>query len=280
MKRLWVLILVFLVCLTGCSASGGEAFSSSPAVSPIQSEGNPDIPGIMAQQDKALNSITTCRASVYLEINIHSGTTTKADMSLTANMKASFDKPNRLLSSVVVTTIVINDAKKEMEQQIIGENESIYVKDSAQSPWQLKSLDESAAEKLWIEQNSQLSGLKYAELMSPESLVYSGQEQSNGHRCWVFKQLLEGDKLGDITPELQQQLQNLQGLTADSLEKIIKDARATYLIDEQSYYLREFRLDAQVAQVIQGQQVTGTLTQYNRFDAFNEPVSIEIPEVK
>jgi hypothetical protein len=274
------MIFVLVIAISGCSPVDGDKVSDGMAVSPAQSDTGPDISETIAQQAKSMESVNSCRSSVYLEINLHSGTTNQADTSLTANMKSSIDMHNHLLSSVITTTIILQQAKKEMEQRIIASGENIYLKEKTQAEWQMQSLDKNFAEKLWIEQGSQVRGAKYAALMSPERLVYSGKEKSNGHDCRVFKQTLDSSQLGDITPELQQQLLNSQGLAANGLDKVIKNAEVTFLIDEQSYYLREFRVNARVSQDIQGQQVTGTIAQYHRYDAFNEPVTIQMPEIK
>ena len=58
---------------------------------------------------------------------------------------------------------------------------------------------------------------------------------------------------------------------------MLKSAEVVCLIDEQTYHLREFRLDAQINSQTAGQTIAGKVKQYCRYDAFNEPVSIEVP---
>lgn len=274
-RYLLMLVLVLLICISGCARVTGET-----AISPTQSEVSLDIPGIIAKQAAATKEVNSCRASVYLDIELQSGVSSEGSMSLTASMKSSIESQSQLLSSVITTAIVVAGSSKEVEQRIVASGENVYFKDSAQSQWQMKSLDKASAEKLWSEQASQLTGSKYAELMSPEGMAYGGTEKSNGHLCLVLKQTLDTSGLGDIPPELQQQLQSMPGLLPEQLGTIIENAEVSYFIDEQSYHLREFRLDAQVNQEVQGQSITGTIKQYCRYDAFNEPVSIKVPEIK
>jgi hypothetical protein len=270
-KFLAALILAFIWGVSGCTTA---------SVSPGQSEAKIDLPTIIAKQTEAMKSVNSCRTSIYLEVDLHSGTTDVGDTSLTANMKSNIDTGQHLLSSVITTQIVISSSKKNLEEDIIASGNSLYFKDSSQSGWQVKSLDGPSADKLWSEQSDQVTGSKYSALISEENLTYSGTENSNGHSCLVFKGPLNNGALGEITPELQQQIQTLPRLSQDQLANLFSNTEVTFLIDEQSYNLREFRLESQIDQQIQGQRVYGTVKQYCRFDAFNEPVSVKVPLVQ
>ncbi len=269
MKRLVVMVYMFLLCAAGCTQGGG----SMTAV---------DISDLIARQEKALNEINSCRANAYLEIRLKSGADGSASMSVTANMKTSIDGKNRLLSSVIDSTFIISGNKKEAQQRLIADGENIYRRNNTLSAkergWQVRTLDQAAAEKLWNEQRLQQTGLKYSKLLSPKNYVYTGKEKSNGRTCLVLKQTLDTERLLEVSSELKEQLQNGRGIIPEELEKMLKTAEVVCLIDEETYYLREFRLDAQINGQAAGTPITGTVKQYCRYDAFNEPVLLEIPK--
>jgi len=270
LKRFAVSVCLLLFCTAGC-AQGGD---SSTAV---------DISDLLAGQEKTLSEIKSCRVNTYLEIRLKSGAAGSASMSVAANMKAGIDGENRLLSSVIDSTFIILGNKKEAQQRLIAAGENIYVRNSALSAqetgWQVRTLDRAAAEKLWNEQRLQQTGLKYSRLLSPQDYVCTGKEKSNGRTCWALKQTLGAERLLDVSPELKEQLHNGRGILPEGLEKMLQTAEAVCLIDEETYYLREFRLDAQISGQAAGTPITGTVKQYCRYDDFNEPVLLEIPKV-
>lgn len=262
-----LLISVLLICMAGCSQSNANTTI--------------DIPDLMTKVEKTMKETNTCRTNVYLEINMKASASGSAAMTLVANMKSSIDSKNRLFSSVIETDLILPAGKKKMEQRIIAAGEKVYLKNNASSAqeanWQVKTLDQAATEKLWHEQSMQQTGLKFAEMLSPESFVYAGKEKANGRSCFALKQSLDPESLLNVSPELKQQLQNGKGLIPEELEKMLKSAEVVCLIDEQTYHLREFRLDAQINSQIAGKTITGTVKQFCRYDAFNEPVSVEVP---
>jgi len=169
-----------------------------------------------------------------------------------------------------------------MEQQIITAGDNIYFRENkasgAQGQWQVKALDKASSEKLWNEQDMQLTGSKYSGLTSSQGLIYTGKEKSNGHACFVLKQSMDWKSIMEASPELMEQLQGIQGLMTEEIENMVKKAGVSYLIDEQTFHLREFHIDARINQKVQGKQISGDIKQYCIFDAFGQPVSIKIPK--
>ncbi|MEN6349601.1 MAG: hypothetical protein ABFD08_09445 [Syntrophomonas sp.] len=298
-------IVLLLICVAGCGVNKSntgkiispEAKTLAAAseskqeidVEPVANTGGDmnqqsslDISAILARQEAAMKTVNTCRSNTYLNIDMKAGAAGIGDLFIKADMKSLIDTRQRILSSHISTTLVAAKNKKHREQQIVASGSQVYMKadQSSGGQWQVKTLDATAEEKLWQEQQAQLTGLKYSELLAPVNFVYAGKENSNGHSCLKFRQSLDFDRIMEASPDLKGQLQNMEGLLSGKLEKVIEQADITVFIDEESSYLREFNLEARVNTEFQGQKVSGTIKQYCRYDRFNKKVSIDIPALE
>ncbi|RJQ26572.1 MAG: hypothetical protein C4589_09605 [Peptococcaceae bacterium] len=311
MRRLYVIIFIAVISISGCAKSGGNATIGEKAVisgqtgmaieqAPVESgqsgtvsdnaaaisknsNTDIDIPGIVSKQEAVMKEIKSFRADVGMEISVESGTSSNGNISVAADMKSDIDLDNRLLSSTISAGVSISGTRKEMEQRIIATNDKIYFKDAGesgtQSRWQVKTLDKASSESLWNEQDTRLTGLKYSGPAAPGSLVYAGKENSNGRTCLVLKQSLDWGSIMETSPELKEQLRSINGFMPEEFEKMIEKADVSYLVDEQTFHLREIRIEARINQPVQGRQYTGTIKQQYKFDAFNRPVSVKIPQM-
>lgn len=288
MKHFLVLILLLLVGTGGCAQGQENPLSPQNTLnntSGIQSAGNQtpvDIAAIFDNQSRVMKGVKSCQSDLRSKINLKSLDSAGKNVSITIDITSLTDLSNRQMSSVISNQISLSGDNRNTTQQIIATGERIYFREGevtdTTTPWQVKELDQAATDKLWNQQDEQVTGSKYTEQISPLSFVYSGTEKVNGHNCFVFKQPLDNQTVTEIAPELLEQLQSAEGFSQKALENMLKDIELVCLIDEQSY-LREIRLVVNIDQTIQGHQVTGTIEQTCLFDKFNEPVSIQIPRV-
>jgi hypothetical protein len=238
----------------------------------------PDISSLVAAEAKAMSNITSCRANLHLEMNLKSSAV--GNILITADMRSEIDTLNRLFSSIVTTNLSLSGNNDNLWQQVIASGADVYFKDGQQGSWQKKTLAEADLSALWKEQDQQLTGSSYSALLSDEDLVYSGKEVVNGYSCQALKQPVDYHKLLQIAPQLLDQMQSAADAGALDWGSVLQKVELVYLVDDQAGYLREVRISASVNQVKDGRQVTGQVRQYCRFDAFNEPLSIQIPEVR
>jgi hypothetical protein len=278
-KAAFLLLVVLLILLSGCAANEVTNPGAS-AQSPVQPDITaPDIAAIIAKQSEAMKTVTSCQADVQLAINFKPVAASAQPTSIKADMNSQIDVAKHLLSSTVYTDLTLSGLNQKSTQQLIATGDSVYIKENKQGQWQKKTLDQPAMTRLWNEQDEQITGLKYSAMITPAGFTYAGKEKINGHTCYMLKQPLDTGQIGEMTGGILGDLQNTQGLTPQDIGKMVKNAELVCLIDAATYYLREFRVSAQIKREMQGQSITGSLQQSFRFDAFNEPVSIQIPEV-
>jgi hypothetical protein len=281
-----ILVLISLTGLVGCSTDeagtqvSGPTSVNSPPTSSTATQVIPGISDIFAKQTAATKEIKSCRAIIHLEMDFKSFTPSPENILITSDMRSDIDITNRLLKSTVSTNLSVSGNNEKMTQQIIASGDSVYFKDGEDGQWQQKEMQGSDLEALWGEQHEQLTGSKYSNMISPEGFVYTGKNSINGHACYVLQQPLDFQQILKMAPELVQQFQTTEGIAPADLAKILEDAELVCLIDEQTYFLREVRLTASVNQEIQGKKITGKVRQSCQYDAFNEPVSIQIPVIK
>ncbi len=294
MKRLFIIAFTIVICISGCAkpegdpadgegaAVSGQISTAAGNLSLKQDDEGVDIASIISKQEAAMKEVNSCTTDVHMEINLKSEDQDHAAISVISDLKSDIDINARLIGSVITTRLSVAGKKNEMEQQIIVSGDNIFFNEKkasdTQGQWQLKSLDKASLEKLWNEQEIQLTGLKYSELMTFEGFVYTGDEKSNGNACFVLKYSLDWKSILEASPELAEQMQGLQGLMPEEIENMVENADVSFLIDKQTFHLREFHIEVRINQEIQGRQITGDIKQYYVFDAFNQPVSIDIPK--
>jgi hypothetical protein len=284
MKYIFIGVLLLAIIFCGCaSAPEKTALSNiSPTKNSNLKQVSPDIPAIFDQQSQVMKAVKSCQSDLHSRINLKSSDSPGKNVSITIDITSLTDISNRQMSSVISNKISLSGDSRKTTQQIIATGDRIYFREGEVTdtavPWQVKDLDQAAADRLWNLQDEQLTGSKYTEQISPSSFVYSGTETINGHNCFVFKQPLDNRMVSEIAPELLEQLRTTEDFSPDVLSEMLKNIELVCLIDEQSY-LREIRLVVNIDQIIQGHQVSGTIEQTCLFDKFNEPVSIQIPTV-
>jgi hypothetical protein len=281
----WLLLLILAIA-PGCGIEKAEdqQVAQPPLTSPNklteQATITPEISDIIDKQAAAMKEIKSCRSSAHLEMDFKSSDASTGNILIIADMRADIDAANRLLNSSVTTNLSISGSNEKMTQQIIAAGDSIYFKDSEQGQWQKKILEGDDLAALWNEQGNQLPSSKYSALISPDGFVISGKAQSDGHTCYVLKQPMDFDKILKMAPELLSQLQNTGESLPVDFGKLLQNAQFVCLIDSESYYLREVQITADVNQDVQGKKITGTVQESCRYTAFNQPVSVKIPETK
>lgn len=288
MKHFLIFILLLLVGTGGC-AQGQETplspqntLNNNSGIQSVINQTTPDITAIFDNQSRVMKEVKTCQSLLRSSINLKSADSPGKNVSIAIDIDSAIDSSNRQMSSVISNKISLSGDNRNNTQQIIATGDRIYYREGEVSDtvtkWQVKNLDKAAADILWNAQDEQITGSKYTEQISPQSFVYSGTETINGHTCFVFKQPLDTQMISDIAPELLEQLKTAESFPSDVLAEMLKNIELVCLIDEQSY-LREIRLKVNIDQIIQGNQVSGTIEQVCTFDRFNEPVSIQIPKI-
>lgn len=273
MKKHIYFVLIILLCsvlIFFLVASSREAV--------ITEEVN--VVDVFRQQQEVMNNVSSCRTNVYLEMSIEAGTGTN-DMSINANMISNIDTNKYQLSSVIETTVVMNKNKKETKVTIIGDDNKVYMKqgkiNDESLSWEVEQLNTDETAALWEEQRRQITGLDYTTIIVPEDFIYVGEEKSGGRICYVFTQPINIEKMLESDTDFNNQLEGVEGFMPRDLEKMLESGDVTCLIDKETMYLREIRLDTILSYDVAGEAVLGMLKQYCRYDDFNEPISIEIP---
>lgn len=302
MQRLFlpVFVLIIMLGLSGCRHEPGENQPKSTAAPLAVTEKDNktivqdkektsakdneivDSRAIISRQENNMKTINSCRSNIYLKIDINSSVSGSGNLSLVADMKSSIDIAKRRLNSQITTTLVTADDKNKTSTHIAASDNQVYMKTGGtgrmQGQWQVKNLTPAEAEKLWIEQQQQLTGIRFSQMLTADDFVYAGQEKYDGHNCLKFAKKFDFTDILNASPELSGPLQNMGSETLEKLQKFIRQADVVILIDEKSSYLREFRLDAAINSDVEGQKITGRIKQYCRYDGFNEDTSIKIPE--
>jgi hypothetical protein len=288
MKYLLTSVLLILICVGACTQAPENPTASDliPAIKSEtksdSSEISPDVAAVFEKQSLVMKEVKTCQSNLRSKINLKSSDSPGKNVSIVIDINSSIDAPNRQMSSVISSKVSLSGESRNTTQQIMATGGRIYFREAEVTDtvtlWQVKDLDKAAADTLWNQQNEQVTGSRYTEQISPQKFVYSGTEIVNGHTCFGFKQPLDQQMITQIAPELLEQLQTADSYSPDALAGMFKNIELVCLIDEQSY-LREIRLKISIDQIVQGNQVSGTIEQYCTFDKFNEPVSIQIPKI-
>lgn len=283
---LLMLILVLLVSATACSASEdvtrapGQSIPGSPAGSPVKSQTVPDVAGIIAKQTEAMKGVRSCQSIVHLEMDFKSSDASTGNILIIADMRSDIDTSKRLLKSTVTTNLSVSGTNEKMTQQIIAAGDSVYFKDGEQGQWQKKILEGADLDALWNQQDDQLTGSKYSAAIAPESLIYAGTTKVDNRQCYTLKQPIDAGQILAMAPELLEQLQNTGDIMPEDLSSMLQDPQIVYHVDQANYYLLEVQITARVNHEKEGKKITGKVQESYRFTSFNQPVSVQIPEIK
>jgi hypothetical protein len=284
-KSIILVIILILFFSTGCMQlqdklqSAEQTVISPPSTTRVEKEIVPDISTLIAKETAAMQYLKSCRTNMHLEIELKSPASSEGNIFISADVYSIVDLVNRLLDSTISSHLSISGSNDNLTQKIIISGDTVYLKNSDQSPWQKKVLEGNDLSSLWNEQDAQLLGSKYSSLNESEGLVYAGQTMSENNPCFILKQNLDINKLLQMTPELMTQLQNLNGNLSGEITNIFQNAELIFLIDSQNYYLRATTVSVKLNGKVNGKQISGTMLESCRYNAFNEPVTINAPEV-
>jgi hypothetical protein len=278
------LTLLLLVCLAGCKSPlatipTSTRSGSNPTLSNNQPAGSPQITQIIAEQARVMRDVTSCQITEHLEMDLKSSDNSQGRILITADMRSEIDSLKRLMSSTVTTNFSLGGRNQKLQRQIVASGDTIYYKDGADGQWQKKSLNAVDEAALWNEQDQQFNASRYTEVISPDQYSYSGKGKSGQYACYIFKRNLDPQQLADLAPDLLAQIESSQAALPEDLAGMLQNIEIVCLIDVQDYYLREVDISAGVNQSYNGKTVTGTVRQSFRYEAFNQAVSVQIPEI-
>lgn len=271
MNKITILLLLTIILFTFTSCGNNDTeteLSEQIAMSEM-----------FSSQKSVMKEIDSCQSNVYLELTLKLDGEDENLISIVANTKSNTDYINQLLSSVINTTVVMSGSKKEIEQRIMVIDNYIYLKNNTSDIWSKESLDEISLINLWEEQRSQIAGFEDVVSATNDECIYIGREKINGHMCSVYKNTIDSDNISQMNLGINNQLQGFEDILPETLENMIIEAEFKWYIDEETYYLREFRFEAELREEVDGTFINGTIKLYNRQDAFDEKISVEAPVI-
>lgn len=237
-RALLVTAFVALLAATAGCTDGGSSLDPSDA---------PPASELQNESIAVMEGVETVTFTMEME----SGT---EGQQLTINADGAMDLPARKMRM----DMQMNMGREiEATQYIIDNTSYINVNDQ----WQTRDTGDM---NVWG-QGNQLATQR--EALEGATVEITGTDVVNGHDVWIVS--VEPD------PEALRSLMAQQSGGASLPENVeIENMSFRQYVDAETYHVRQFDMEANV----QSQGQTVTVTMQMTFDAFNEPVTIELPE--